>query len=294
MWIGIGKKEVREMKETNSGHKIKKNPRTAILLVTPGTTREGAVQMLENCVAVFRSAYPGAVVRHAVASELVRQAMAEDGIIERSPIGALADLIDEGFSRMIVQPLYITPGKGLHELYSIVDTLNRFSGKHASFGIDGILIGKPFLMDTEDYRRAADAIASYLGTPAPGEATVLVASADESGADTSLCKLQLIMDEKTGGQMVIGSCCDYLDINWVIRRLGHINARKVTLVPLSLIPGKHADYDFDDANQDSWAHKLKAAGYEVTVSDKILGKSPAIASILTTSVGETGKSRGFL
>jgi sirohydrochlorin cobaltochelatase len=281
------------MKDLDSDHHVKKDPRTAILLVTPGTTREGAAQVLEKCIAAFRSAYPDAVVRHAIVSELVRQVMAEDGIIERSPIGGLADLIDEGFSRMIVQPLYITPGKGLHELYSVVDTFNRFSGKHAHFGIDGILIGKPLLMDTEDYRRAADVIASYLGTPAPGEATVLVASADESGADTSLCKLQLIIDEKTGGQMVIGSCCDYLDINWVIRRLGHINARKVTLVPLALIPGKHADYDFD-ANQDSWAHKLKAAGYEVTVSDKILGESPAIASLFTSSVGETGKSHGFL
>ncbi|WP_321416561.1 sirohydrochlorin cobaltochelatase [uncultured Methanomethylovorans sp.] len=282
------------MKEKNPGHEIKKDPRTAILLVTSGTTKDGAKKLVENCVDAFKAAYPESVVRYAIASELVRQTMAEEGIIVRSPLGALSDLIDEGFSRMIVQPLYITPGDGLHSLYSIVDTLNNFAGKHSSFGIDGILIGKPLLLNTKDYNAAAEAISSYLGIPAENKATVLVSSMDEGGADPALCQLQLVMDEKTGGNIVVGSTYGYPGPEWVIKRLKHINAKKITLVPLALIPGKHTEYELAGDNADSWKHKLEAAGYEVSVSDKVLGESSEIASLFIDSVAETGKSHRFL
>ncbi|MGB3907516.1 MAG: sirohydrochlorin cobaltochelatase [Methanomethylovorans sp.] len=282
------------MNETKSGHEIKKDARTAILLVTNGTTRDGAKKILENCVNAFKKAYPNSVVRYAIASELVRQVMEKEGDIVRSPIGALADLIDEGFTKMIVQPLYITPGDGLHVLYSTVSTFNEFSGKHVSFGIDGVLIGKTLLMNTEDYRAAADAISTYFGIPEANEATVLVSPMDEGGADPSLCQLQLIMDEKTGGKIVIGTTYGYPGADWVIQRLKHINAKKVTLAPLTLIPGKHTDYELGGSGPDSWKHKLEAAGYTVSVSNKILAESPQIAALFIQSVADTGKSHGFL
>jgi sirohydrochlorin cobaltochelatase len=282
------------MNETKSGHEIKKDARTAILLVASSTTRDGAKKILENCVDAFKNAYPNSVVRYAIASELVRQVMAKEGNIVSSPVGALAKLIDEGFTKMIVQPLYITPGDGLHVLYSTVSTFNEFSGKHVSFGIDGILIGKPLLMNTEDYWSAADAITAYFGMPAENEATVLVSPIDEGGADPSLCQLQLMMDEKTGGRIVIGTSCGYPGADWVLQRLKHINARKVTLAPLTLIPGKHTDYELDGSGPDSWKNKLEAAGYTVSVSSKILGESPQIAALFIQSVADTGKSHGFL
>lgn len=282
------------MKERNQGHEIKKDPRTAILLVTPGTTKDGANKILDNCVTAFKNAYPNSVVRYAIASELVRQAMAEKGDIARSPLGALTDLIDEGFSKMIVQPLYITPGDGVHSLYSIVDTLNKFSGKHSSFGIDGILIGKPLLLNTKDYNAATEAIYSYLGIPEANEATVLVSSMDEGGADPVLCQLQLIMDEKAGGRIVVGSTYGYPGPEWVIRRLKHINAKKVTLVSLALIPGKHSENELAGDDDRSWKHQLEAAGYEVSVCNKVLGESAEIAGLFIGAVAETGKSHGFL
>ena len=282
------------MENMDSGHQIKKDPKTAILLVTPGTTRNGAEKILGNCVKAFRSAYPDAVVRYAIASELVRQIITEEGVVEKSPLGALAELIDEGFAKIIVQPLYITPGDGLHSLYTIVNTMNSFSGKHGLFGIEGILIGKPLLMNTKDYNDAAKAISSYFGTPGDGEALVLVSSVDEGGADPSLCQLQLIMDETTAGNIIIGSSYGYPGTDWVMKRLKHINAKKVTLGTLALIPGKHAEYELSGDNPESWNKILENAGYEVSVSEKVLGESPEVAGLLIDSLGEVGRSHGFL
>lgn len=282
------------MENSSTGHEIKKDPKTAILLVAAGTTRDGAKQILDKCVSAFKKAYPDTVVRYAVESELVRQVMIGEGIIERSPLGALADFIDEGFSKIIVQPLYITPGDGLHSLYNVVHILNSFSGKHGSSGIEGILISKPLLMNTKDYTAAAQAIASYFTIPSDAEALVMVSSTDESGADAALCQLQLVMDGITGGNIVIGNSCGYPDPEWVMKRLEHINAEKVILAPFALIPGKHVMYKLKGKNQDSWKNRLEAAGYTVSVSEKALGESADIAGLLIASLAETGKSHGFL
>lgn len=64
----------------DSGHQIKKDPKAAIRLVTQDTTKEGADKIFGNCVKAFISAYPDAVVRYAIASELVRQVMAGEGV----------------------------------------------------------------------------------------------------------------------------------------------------------------------------------------------------------------------
>ncbi len=282
------------MNSTNPEHQIQKDPRTAILLVTPGTTRIEAKPILEKLVDAFKNAYPDTVVRYAIESELVRQIKAKEGIIERSPFGALADLIDEGFSRIIVQPLYITPGDGLHDLYSTVTTLNNFSGKHESFGIDGILIGKPLLTNTSDYKTASEILASYFGVPEADEAIVLLSSVDEKGGDSSLCQLQLIMDRKTKGRIVLGNTSGYPDISWVIERLEHINSKKIKLAPFALIPGNHSVYELGDENEKSWKKIIQAAGYNVSVSDRVLGESDEIIKLFIESAAETGESHSFL
>ena len=236
------------MENVNSEHVIRKDTRTAILLVTAGSTQNKAEKIIESCTNAFKVAYPNSVVRSAVASELVRQSMQEQGISSKSPLVSLTELVDEGFSKIIVQPLYVTPGDGLHELYSIVSTMNRFSGKHGTLGIDGILIGKPLLMDANDYSSTAGALCSYFGLPGEEEAIVLVSSVDENGGDTSLCQLQLIMDEVSGGNFMVGSASGYPGVEWVIKRLEHINAKKVTLAALAIVPGKHAEYELAGDN----------------------------------------------
>ncbi|WP_094229088.1 sirohydrochlorin cobaltochelatase [Methanolobus psychrotolerans] len=281
------------MENINSEHAIRKDPKTAILLVTTGTTRDESKNIFDGCVNAFKTAYPDVVIRSAVASEIVRQAMAEKGIIAKSPLAALTDFMDEGFSKIIVQPLYITPGNGLHELYSIVSTMNSFSGKHGITGIEGILIGKPLLMDAKDYSLAAGALSSYFGLPEKDDAILLVSPVDENGADPSLCQLQLVMDEVTGGRFIVGSSSGYPDVDWVIKRLEHINARKVTLATLAMIPGKHAEYELAGDNPKSWKNMLESAGYEVLMSEKTLGKSTEIAEHFISSLGEVGSSHGF-
>jgi sirohydrochlorin cobaltochelatase len=278
----------------DENHTIRKDSRTAIVLVTTGTVREGAGTIADACTDVFKSAYPDAVIRTAVASELVRQLMREAGTVLKSPIGAIAELIDEGFSKIIVQPLFVTPGSGLHDLYAVTTTFNNFAGRHSSVGIEGVLVGKPLLMEPDDYRKTADAIISYFGAPAEDEALVLVSSVDEAGADPSLCQLQLILDEKAHGHTVIGSAAGYPGIDWVQSRLKHIKAGKVTLAPLALIPGKHSEYEIGGDSPKSWKKVLEAAGYDVTVSDKILAQSEEIAGLFIESVAATGKTHGFL
>lgn len=277
-----------------TGHKVEKDPRTAILLVTKGTTMEGAKRSIESYISVIKDAFSDSVVRYAIESELVRQTLAEDGEIERSPLGALTDLIDEGFTKIIVQPLCLAPGEGYHALCEIVRALNNLSGKHGVLNIDGILIGKPLLIADNSYVATADALASYYGTDPDAQAVILVSTADENGADVSLCRLQLMLDKMTAGKVMIGIANGYPDIEWVMDRLEYISPRKVLMASLAMIPGKHFWHEVEGMGPDSWKNKLEISGYDVTVSKKTLESSSEITGLLVASLKELGKSHSFL
>lgn len=282
------------MTGTGKEHQIKKDMRTALLLVTTGTTREESGKLINNYIAVLKREFPDTVIRYAFMSEHVRQALALDGEIERSPLGAMADLIDEGFTKIIVQPLYFKPGNCLHLLYPLVSTLNGMTGKHGTLGIEGILMGSPLLSDMNSYELTSEAIVSYLGTPGETEAFVLVSTAEEPGEDSSLCQLQLVLDERAGGSIIIGSSHGYPDRKWVMKRLEHINVRKVVLVPFVLISGNHSVYELEGENEASWKKVLENGGYEVTISGKVFADSKEISRLLVSSLREIGESHGFL
>jgi sirohydrochlorin cobaltochelatase len=104
----------------------------------------------------------------------------------------------------------------------------------------------------------------------------------------------MVLDDKSKGNIVVGAFGGYPGIDRVKARLKHINASKVTLVPLAMIPGKHSEYEIGGGSPESWKSVLESAGYEVSVSEKILAQSEEIAGIFIESISKTGKSHGFL
>lgn len=279
------------------GHGTKPESHGAILVVAMGTTQKDGRSVVEEFMELAKEAYPKADVDFAFNHESVRLLLKESGEEVLSPLAAITKLLDKGHSQIVVQPLYFTLGKRYHELYRIVSALNDLAGPHGAVGFDGILIGKPLLRDTEDYFEVADLINIIFGDSLEeDEAIVFVAPTSEGVADTSLCQLQMAMDEFCdSGKIIIGGIGGYPGVKWALNRLGDVGAKKVSLVPLSLVTGIHAWLEISgEENENSWKTVLESEGYSVSVANAALGGFVEINEIFVRGLQETADSHGFL
>ncbi|ADN36987.1 anaerobic cobalt chelatase [Methanolacinia petrolearia DSM 11571] len=279
------------------GHGNKPESHGAVLVVAMGTTQEEGRAVVDRCIELVKKTYPKADVEFAFNYEAVRLVLKENGEEVLSPLAAMTRLLDKGHSQVVVQPLYLTPGMGYHELYRIIVALNDLAGAHGAIGFDGILISRPLLMNTEDYFEVAEIIDGiYAGSLAEDEALVLVTPTSEGGADTSLCQMQMVMDDICkSGKIVIGAVGGYPGVERAVKRLGHVGAKKVRLVPFSLVPGIHAWIETSgESNPDSWKKALESEGYQVTVDEKALGEHEEIISVFAGRLKDAVGSHGFL
>lgn len=279
------------------GHGNKPESHGAVLVVAMGTTHKEGRAVVDRCVELVKRTYPKADVDFAFNYEAVRLVLKENGEEVLSPLAAMTRLLDKGHTQIVVQPIYLTPGMGYHELYGIISSLNNLAGAHGAIGFEGILISRPLLMNTEDYFEVADTINTIYGKSlGDDEALVLVAPTSEGGADTSLCQMQMVMDDICQtGKIIIGAVGGYPGVERAVKRLGHLGADKVRLVALSLVPGIHAWMEISGvSNPDSWQKALESEGYTVTVDDKAIGEYVEITNIFAGRLKETAGSHSFL
>ncbi|MBN2734064.1 MAG: sirohydrochlorin cobaltochelatase [Methanomicrobiaceae archaeon] len=279
------------------GHGNKLESHGAVLVVAMGTTRKEGREVVEKCMELAKQAYPKAEVDFAFNYEAVRLVLKEGGEEVLSPLAAMTRLLDKGHSQVVVLPIYLTPGMGYHELYRIISSLNDLAGAHGAVGFDGILVARPLLMRTEDYFEVAEAVNGiYRKSLSDDEVLILVAPTSEGGADTSLCQMQMVMDDVCqSGKVVIGGFGGYPGVDKVVRRLGHMSAKKVRLAPFALVSGIHASLEISgDTNPDSWKKALESKGYAVSVDEKALGEYDEIVNIFVGRLKDAAGSHGFL
>lgn len=282
------------MKYPAHGHGKARESHGAVVVVAPGTTQSEGRAVVSRTVDLIRGWYPGAAVRYAFTSEVVRNVLSEAGESVQSPLAAVTSLMDEGHRRIVLQPLCVTPGLYYHGLYSVASTLNSGAGPHSGLGLDGVLISRPLLLLEEDYRDAAAALLEVYGKPEPGSAIVLITPESEGGGDPALCQFQMILDEVAGGGIVIGAGSGYPGIAQVIGRLRHMQVKSVTLVPFTLVPGIHAWMEIAGENDEgSCLKQLRNAGFSATADTRAVGEHRQIPDLFERRLKETVGSHDF-
>ncbi len=261
--------------------------RRGILLVAFGTSVPEAVQAIDSMKSQAEAAFPGVPVRLAYSSKIIRDKIAGEGTQRRSPAQALADMAAEGFTEVAVQSLHSIPGKEFHD---IVSTTRAMEGMPK--GMKKITLGLPLLSTPGDIKAAAQAILSTLPKRGKGEAVVLMGHGTEHPANAAYAALQLELWKHDQGVFIatVESTPSLEDVIPALKR-GHV--RTVHLVPLMSVAGDHARNDMAGDEDDSWASKLKAAGFATKAQLTGLGSRPAVAKLwiahLKDAVAELGK-----
>lgn len=244
--------------------KDKDKEKSAILVVSFGTSMPEARKAIDNLVNSAKKNFPECEVRLAFTSNIIRRKIARESNENiPNPVQALAALNDEGFKNVYVMPTHIIPGEEYDELCNVVDAFDSLDGK---YGFDDLELGYPFMNGTKDCTRMADILIERFKNQLKDKDTGIILmghGTPEHFANALYSQLQLMLDSKAYGKFFVGTVEASPELDDVIAKLKrHPEIKKLVLSPLMIVAGDHANNDLaGEDDSESWLNVLKSNGY---------------------------------
>ncbi|MDR0882953.1 MAG: sirohydrochlorin cobaltochelatase [Candidatus Adiutrix sp.] len=275
----------------------------ALVLAAFGTTEAEALKSILNIRDRVAAAFPGYDVHLAFTSNIIRDIWrqragdaaykaAHPGIPREiyeigNTLTVLANIQETGARLVLVQSLHITDGEEYRDLANLVNTLAGLKPlKAVLHPFPWIGLGDPALGTGDGQpqylERAATALAPLAEKARKsGAALVLMGHGNEHLTQAVYGKFQAQLRQKYGSQIYIGTVEAPPLVDDVIAAIGQSpnKPRSVLLAPMMVVAGDHARNDMAGDEDDSWASKFKASGYEVAHHLEGLGSNDSWADI---------------
>lgn len=287
----------------------------AIVLAGFGTSYPSALIAITNIRDRVQKAFPETEVKMAFTSNIIRKIwhkrqndkqfladnpeIPKDILFVKGPLATIADLQDEGYNVIIVQPTHIYAGEEFADLSSYVTALNAIKTIKAKFmPFKKLVIGRPLLGKygiEYDYHKdlipAAEALAADVALAAKNGATlVYMGHGNEyysTGVYIEFQQTLRKMYPKTN--ILVGTVEGYPALDNVVAGLLHSKTKKVVLKPLMIVAGDHANNDMAGDDDDSWKKVLESKGIEVITVTKGLGENSKIADIYINHIKDVAQ-----
>ena len=252
----------------------------AVLVTSFGTSHLDTLE--ENIAATEKAiaqALPDFTLRRAFTSSIIMKKLkTRDGIEIDNVPQALARLVVEGYSQVVLQPTHVICGEEYEKLCSLAAPFSQFLK---------LSIGTPLLKTIPDYWNMARAICTLTDEPAEDEAVVFMGHGTAHQANASYALLEYLLRDLGWERAFIGTVEGCPSLEQVIRRLKAQPAiHKIRLMPLMMVAGDHAKNDMAGEEPDSWRSQLEAQGYQVSCILTGLGQSPVIRDLFAQHARE--------
>lgn len=248
----------------------------AILLAAYGASEPKSKDGLRHFEHLCRQEFPGWPARWAFTSALARERMASQRRKSDSLAKALMRLRFEGFEAVCVQPLQVIPGKEHCEARATVRKIAQTTGLLCR-------VGAPLMAVPEDVGRLSRALAAnFPRERAPGEDIVLMGHGARHSSVSLYAELAeniARMDPRAHVGAMSGSPA-LEDI------LPELSSRRVWLLPLLSLVGRHALRDMAGDEESSWKSRIEACGHICQPALKGLAECDAMARIWLANLRE--------
>lgn len=257
----------------------------AILVVSFGTTYAETRKVTTDAVeSKIRAAFPDYEVRHAFTSRIIIKRLADrDGLQFDTEKQALDKLKAEGYTDIVIQPLHMEAGDEYDKLMKVVAKYEK--------SFDKISVGRPVLYYTgqegvkpDDYLLAIKAIQTQLPKLGSRDAVAFMGHGGVNPSNTAYAALQLKLQDAGLKNVFVFTVEGYPTIENLISELKANKIKKVTLMPLMLVAGDHANEDMAGNDKESFKSQLIAAGFQVETYIHGLGENAGIQDIYVQHV----------
>lgn len=239
--------------------------KSAMLIVSFGTSMPEARKAIDNLVDTVKKEFPGVDVRLAFTSNIIRRKIQrEQGQFIPTPSQALSQLNDEGCTHVTVIPTHMIPGEEYDEVCEVAAAFANIDGK---FGFEEIRVCSPFLDGVKGCEAVADILMKRFSRQLEDEEAGIILmghGTPEHFANAQYLQLQLALNQRAYGRFFVGTVESSPSIDDVIADLKrHPEIKKLTLSPLMIVAGDHANNDMaGEDDPDSWINILRKNGYK--------------------------------
>ena len=287
----------------------------AIVLAQFGTSYPSALVALTNIQKQVQDAFPGVKVKMAFTSNIIRKIwherqndkkfleenknIPEEILYVKAPLATIADLQDEGYATIIVQPTHIFEGEEYLDLKSCVDGLDSITtikSRHKPF--KKVVMGRPLLgKKGEEYPYHKDLEAAAKTVKADVElarknkaALVYMGHGNEYLSTGAYIEFQETLRRIYPETPVyLGTVEGFPSLDYVVSGLVRDRIKKVVLKPFMIVAGDHATNDMAGDEDDSWKTTFKSKGIEVITVIAGLGENPEIGKILIQHIKDVAR-----
>jgi sirohydrochlorin cobaltochelatase len=262
----------------------------AILVCSFGTTfaesRKATIEAIENKV---RAEYPDWEVRRAFSSHIIIKVLKErDGINVDTPEQAMQKLADDGYTSVAVMVLDVIPGveydydKRVFDMWKHKGTFQKLSLGLPLFYYMGQK-NKP-----DDFISALNAYKTELPSKLKNdEAVLIMAHGTPHPANAYYTVMQDKINKLGWKNTWVYTVEGTPTLEDVIPQLKAKKIKKVTLFPIMMVAGDHANNDMAGNDKDSHKNQLIAAGFQVETYVHGIGENVAIQDLYLQRLKDT-------
>ncbi len=300
------------------GHRVEH--KNAIVLAMFGTTVEPALQGLLNIRDKMAKAYPETPIRIAFTSNIIRKIWQKraadpayvkahpevpDTILHvQGPLATMANLQDDGYDTLVVQPTHIAPAEEFLDLTSYVEGLASIDTIKKKFKpFNKLVIGRPLLGTFgvrhpygEDIKTAVKAMAEDVERARKEKAALVYMGHGNDYFPSGGSYLQFEYEMRKAYPdvlTVIGTVEGYPGLDQVMEQLRQAGVKTVVIRAFMIVAGDHATNDMAGPEEDSWKSVMEKAGIRVIPYLHGMGENDHVAEIFVNHAADAAQDAGI-
>lgn len=281
------------LQATQLGVKTNVNPalanlenKDAIVVMSFGTTfKENRAKTIEATVEAIKAAHPGVKVVTAFTSHIIiDRIQAKEGIKYPTPEEALAALKAEGYTRIAMASLDIIPGIEYDYKHAVYN-LHKDDFKKVTFGTP-LMYWQGQEEQKDDITETMQAISTQFPKIGKKDAVLIMAHGTPHPANAYYSVMQARLNELAYGNVQIFSVEGWPSLEDIIPQLKAKGVKNVTLMPMMMVAGDHANNDMAGDEDDSFKSILQKEGFKVDAYVHGLGENAAVQKLFVARAEE--------
>ena len=271
----------------NENPKLQKLPnKDAILVMSFGTTyKDSRAKTIEATVKAIQAAHPGVKVELAFTSHIIVDRIKEkEGIDIPTPEAALKQLKKDGYTRVALCSLDVIPGmEYAYDKAIFNEYKNDF--KKMTLGTT-LMYWQGQEEQRDDVAETLKALSTQFPKVADNEAILVMAHGTPHPANAYYAVIQDGIDKMNFKNTFIYTVEGWPSLEDIIPQLKAKGIDTVTLMPMMMVAGDHANNDMAGAEPDSHKSVLESEGFKVKTYIHGLGENKAIRDLFVDRANE--------